>query len=92
MRPAPAYGFYPAYRLCPSCGEQLLTAVPVSRAHLRGPLNRLGLICYCVACSRRYRAKGRLRYEWVGWLGPVGRWVWWQTASLELTLSGEQKD
>lgn len=86
----PAYGFYPAYRLCPSCGGRLLTAVPVGRTHLRGPLHRLGVTCYCVSCNRRYRAASRLRYEWVGWMGAFGRWLWWQATSLELTLKPEE--
>lgn len=59
---------------------------------LQGPLQRLGVTCYCVACNRRYRATGRIRYGWIGWLGPFGRWLWWQTAGLELTLSVEQDD
>ena len=69
----------------------MLTAVPVSRTHLQGPLHRLGITCYCVSCNSRYRAKGRLRYEWVGWLGPVGRWVWWLAAELEVTLQPEER-
>ena len=88
----PPYGFYLAYRLCPTCGGRLLTATPVNHLFLQGPLRRLGVTCYCVSCNSRYRAVGRLRWEWVGWMGAVGRWVWWQAAALELTLSGEQKE
>ncbi len=89
-RPDP-FGFYPAQRLCPSCGGRLLTAIPVNRTFLRGPLQRMGVTCYCVACNRRYRAQSGLRYGWVGWMGPVGRWLWWQTTSLELTLEAPEE-
>ena len=83
----PAFGFYPALRFCPSCGAQLLTATPVNRTFLKGPLQRLGITCYCVQCNRRYRATSRLKFAWVAWAGPVGRWLWWQTAGLEITLN-----
>ena len=86
MTAHPAYHFYSTARLCPNCGGQLLTTTPVNRTTLQGLLQRLGTTCYCMACNRRYRATSRLSYPLVGWLGPVGRWIWWKTTSLELTL------
>ena len=57
---------------------------------LEGPLRGMGVTCYCVSCNRRYRAIGRLPYASVGWLGPLGRLLWWKTASLDLTLQPER--
>ncbi len=88
MKPPP-YGFYPAGRLCPSCRGWLVTATPVNRAFLKGPLQNFGVTCYCMACNTRYRATSWLRYGWVGWLGRLGRWTWWKTTSLEVTLRPE---
>lgn len=88
-RPDP-FGFYPAYKLCPDCGAQLLTSTPVNRTFLQGPLQRMGITCWCVSCNSRYRAVGRLRWEWVGWMGPSGKWLWWQAAALEPTLKPEE--
>ena len=90
MKPAPAFGFYPTYRLCSDCGGRLLTATPVNRTFLKGPLHRMGITCYCVSCNSRWRAKGTLRYGWVAWMGPFGRWLWWQFTALELTLKPEK--
>jgi hypothetical protein len=50
----------------------------------------MGVTCYCVSCNRRYRAASRLPYAAVGWLGPLGRLLWWLSTSLELTLRPEE--
>lgn len=84
-----AYQFYPIVRLCPSCGARLVTATPVTRTHLQGPLQRLGITCYCVRCNTRYRATSKLPFAWVGWMGPLGHRIWWQTTLLEVTLRSE---
>jgi len=86
---APAFQFYPVPRACPSCRSRLVTATPLTRTFTQGILHSLGITCYCVRCNNRYRAASSLRYAFVAWLGPVGRWLWWQTASLELTLQGD---
>lgn len=86
------YGFYSTSRGCPSCGARLVTATPVNRTFLKDLLQELGLTCYCMSCNTRYRATSRLRYGWVGWLGPIGRWIWWRTVSLEVTLRSEQQE
>ena len=91
MRPSP-FSFYPAGRLCPSCRGPLVTTAPVNRIYLKGPLQKFGVTCYCVACNSRYRAVSRMRFQWTGWLGPLGRWIWWKTTSLELTLRPEIPD
>lgn len=87
MSRPPPYGFYLTYRLCPACGGRLLSATPLSRTFLQGPLQRMGITCYCIACNVRYRAVSRLRFPLVAWMGPLGRWIWWQTTSLEETLT-----
>ncbi len=84
------FDFYPTHRKCPSCRNPLLTATRVTAAMVRGPLRRMGVTCYCVSCNRRYRAIGRLPYTAVGWLGPLGRRLWWLSVSLELTLQPEE--
>lgn len=89
MTPLPAYQFYPAARFCPACGGKLVSSTPIIRQFLQGPLQGMGITCYCVGCNTRYRATSRLRYGWVAWLGPVGRWIWWQTTELEITLRPE---
>lgn len=90
--PLPAYQFYPAARFCPSCRGRLATTVPVRRLFLKGPLQRMGLTCYCVSCNSRYRATSSLPFVWIAWLGPLGRWIWWQTTTLEVTLLPEKDD
>ena len=90
MKPAPAFGFYPAFRPCPECHGRLLTATPMKRQFLQGPLQRMGITCYCVQCNTRYRAVSRLPFAWVAWMGGVGRWIWWQTTKLELILQSEE--
>jgi hypothetical protein len=87
MKRPPPYGFYPSSRRCPSCKARLVTTTPVNRFYLQGLLQELGLACYCVRCNTRYRATGRLRFHWVSGLGAFGRWIWWKTATLEVTLS-----
>ncbi len=86
----PPYQFYQTARRCPTCLKRLLTATPLTRAFTQGLLQRMGMTCYCVWCNRRYRATSSLRYGWVAWMGPVGRWLWWQTTSLEVTLLPEE--
>lgn len=83
------FQFYSAYRSCPSCRGALLTATLVTKTSMSGPLQRMGVTCYCVSCNRRYRATGRLSYPAIAWLGPAARRLWWKTASLELTLRPE---
>lgn len=90
MKRASPFGFYDVHRLCPECGARLVTATPVTRTYLQGPLQRLGITCYCVRCNTRYRATSKLPFAWVGWVGPLGRRIWWQTTSLEVTLRSEQ--
>ena len=80
------FQFYPAFRKCPSCGSSLLTSTLVTKLSMQGPLERMGVVCYCVSCNRRYRATGRISYPPIAWLGPVARRLWWRTASLELTV------
>ncbi len=87
----PSYQFYPCAKSCPACGAGLLTAIPLTRTFTQGPLERLGITCYCVSCNRRYRATSPIRFVWVAWLGPVGRWLWWKATSLELTLKPEEE-
>lgn len=87
--PLPAYQFYPAARRCPSCGGKLVSSTPIIRRFLQGPLQGMGIACYCVNCNVRYRATSRLRYGRVSWLGPIGRWIWWQTTEMEVTLRPE---
>ena len=84
------FQFYSTSRKCPSCGNSLLTATRITRTSMSGPLQRLGVTCYCVSCNRRYRATHRLPYAAVAWAGPLGRRLWWLTASLKLTLQPEQ--
>ena len=86
MKPFPLFQFYPTFRSCPACRSRLLTATRAQASVLEGPLQRMGIPCYCVSCNRRYRAIGRLPYRLVGWMGPLGRRLWWRSASLELTL------
>lgn len=86
------YQFYPTFRLCPTCRGRLLTATPLTREFTQGLLQSLGITCYCVQCNTRYRATSKLRYGLVAWLEPVGRWLWWQTTSLEVTLLGESEE
>ena len=90
MKPTPAFGFYPAFRPCPECRGLMLTATPVTRRFLKGPLQRMGITCYCVQCNTRYRATSRLAFVWVAWMGNLGRWIWWQTTTLGLTLRSEE--
>ena len=90
MKPFPLFQFHPTFRSCPACRNRLLTATRVGPAELQGPLQRMGITCYCVSCNRRYRAISRLPYRFVGWLGPVGRRLWWFFASFELTLQPEE--
>ncbi|MDO8729788.1 MAG: hypothetical protein Q7J69_01170 [Candidatus Omnitrophota bacterium] len=84
------FQFYSTHRKCPTCRNPLLTATLVTRAVVSGPLQRMGVTCYCVSCNRRYRAASRLPYAAVGWLGPLGRRLWWLTTSFELTLKPEE--
>lgn len=86
----PAYEFYPAHRRCPACRGPLVTTTPLIRKFLQGPLHGMGITCFCVQCSSRYRAVSWLRFGWVSWLGPIGRWIWWKTVSLDLTLRSEE--
>ncbi len=81
----PSYGFYRCLKPCPACGGTLLSLTPLTKEFLQGPLERLGVSCFCQQCSRRYRAVGSLRYSWIAWLGPLGRWLWWQFTALEST-------
>lgn len=80
------YQFYSCFRPCPACRGRLVTATPLTRRFTQGLLHRLGVTCYCAGCATRYRATSWLRYSLVAWLGPLGRWCWWQIASLEVTL------
>ena len=50
----------------------------------------MGIPCYCVQCNTRYRATSRLPFIWISWLGPLGRWLWWKTTVLDLTLKPEE--
>ncbi len=84
------FQFYPTSRFCPECRGRIVTATPLTRTYLQGPLQRLGITCYCVRCNTRYRATSPLPFGWVGWMGPVGRWAWWLTTSLEATLRSEE--
>ena len=52
----------------------------------------MGIICYCVQCNTRYRATSQLPFAGVAWMGGLGRWIWWQTTTLELTLRSEEPD
>ena len=81
----PAYGFYPCLKPCPACRGKLLSLTPLRKEFLQGPLQGLGVSCFCQQCTRRYRATSRLNYSGVAWLGPIGRWLWWQSAALEST-------
>ena len=83
------FGFYPADKLCPACGQRLLTHTPVHRTYLQGPLQKMGITCHCIQCNTRYRAVSTLPFSRVAWLGRFGRWIWWQTVELEETLRGE---
>ena len=84
------FEFYPTHRKCPACRNLLLTATLVTARNTGGPLARMGVTCYCVSCNRRYRAASFLPYAALGWLGPLGRRLWWLTTSLELTLKPEE--
>ena len=84
------FQFYSTHRKCLSCGNSLLTSTRLTRVTLSGPLQRMGVTCYCVHCNRRWRAVSRLPYTWVAWLGPFGRRIWWKSAALELTLKPEE--
>ncbi|MBI3615384.1 MAG: hypothetical protein HY211_02590 [Candidatus Omnitrophica bacterium] len=86
------YQFYRTFRRCPSCGARLLTATPLTVRFTKGLLQNLGITCYCVRCNTRYRATSRLRFWWVAWAGPIGRWLWWQTTSLEVTLLAKTQE
>ena len=90
LKPFNLFQFHPAFRPCPACRRPLVTATLVTRVGTSGPLQRMGITCYCVSCNSRYRAVSRLPYAVVGWLGSLGRWIWWQTASFELTLRPEE--
>ena len=81
----PAYGFYPCLKPCPACRGKLLSLTPLRKEFLRGPLQGLGISCFCQICTRRYRATSSLNYSAVAWLGPIGRWLWWHSAALEST-------
>ncbi|MBI3317826.1 MAG: hypothetical protein HYZ90_01580 [Candidatus Omnitrophica bacterium] len=88
MRPQP-YRFYRIPRACSECGKGLAVHTPLTRKFTAGLLGELGVSCFCPACGSRFRARNPLRFGWVAWLGPPGRWLWWKTASLELTLRPE---
>jgi len=81
----PAYQFYTAARSCPACRNKLVTTEPFASQFMGGTLYRIGLACYCVHCNNRYRATSFIRFSWIAWAGPVGQWIWWQTARLEPT-------
>ena len=83
------YAFYRSPRPCPSCGGGLVSMTPLSRQFTQGILSELGFSCQCVGCSTRYRARNRIRFPWIAWAGPAGRWLWWKTASFEVTLRAE---
>lgn len=84
------FQFYSVPRSCLACRSKLLTATKVSAQTLQGPLARMGITCYCISCNRRYRGTSRFPAPLLTVLGPLGRWLWWRTASLELTLQPEQ--
>ncbi len=82
----PPYQFYRTYRPCPSCHAVLATITPLNRQFTQGLLQQLGITCYCVRCNNRYRATSWLRFIAVAWAGPLGRWLWWKSVRLELTV------
>ncbi len=84
---AEPYRFYPCARSCPRCGAGLVTATPLTLRFTYGMLHELGVTCYCVQCNHRYRATHWLRFSFIAWAGPIGRWIWWKTARLETTLT-----
>ena len=90
MKPFPLFQFHPAFRACPSCRRPMVTATLVTKASMSGPLQRMGVTCYCVSCNRRYRAASRLPTTVVAWMGPLGRRLWGLTTSFEPTLKPEE--
>ena len=90
MKPFNLFQFHPTFRPCPSCRRPIVTATLVTKTSMSGPLQRMGVTCYCMNCNRRYRATSHLPYPAVDWAGPLGRWLWWKTVSLELTLRPEE--
>jgi hypothetical protein len=79
------YGFYPCLRPCPVCRGRLASSTPLTKEFTQGLLHNLGFSCFCEGCNNRFRAKSRLRFEYVAWLGNFGRWLWWQFSTLEVT-------
>ncbi len=84
------FQFYSTHRKCPACRNPLLTATRVTAAVVSGPPRRVGVPCYGVSGTRRYRAVSHLPYAAIDWMGPLGRRLWWLTTSLELTLKPEE--
>lgn len=85
-----AYGFHPCYRPCPACRGRLSSTTPLTRRQTQGLLHQLGFSCFCQGCGSRFRAVGRIRYSVLAWLGPTGRWLWWQFTRLEATTPPPQ--
>lgn len=84
------FQFYKTGRFCPKCGQRLVTMTLVSKRTTQGPLQSMGIPCHCLGCATRYRAVSRVPFSKISWLGPLGRWVWWQTTELEITLQSSE--
>lgn len=65
------FQFYPTQRACPQCGQPMVGQEPLSFGATAKIIHMLGMPCYCMPCSGRYRASPKPWMRFLPWMAGL---------------------